>query len=265
MTRLFSDGMSAPPARTIDDDAPIPMRIEYGDALFALVERYSQMYTDVPSPGRVHQVIANVLGQQVASAGSGGRSAGIQLLIDAPWPRFYDLVLRFAHDLDGYLEPYRYSVNKIFAAHGVVWDLSPTRTLERVEPVEVQRMVGAAFDELNDPLFEGGRAHLVAAIEAFNERPRRDREACADAFDALEAVAKARYELPNGKLDDAIKEARSRGDITAEVAKAVSAINVVRHNHFGHGTTTPFGLRGSEVDFVYLSCLSGILLFARRG
>jgi hypothetical protein len=154
-------------------------------------------------------------------------------------------------------------VNRILAANRVVWDLSDDGTLTRTLPQEAAISLSGAMAELNEPEFESAHRLLESAIEAYNERPQRPRDACANAFDAMEAVGKTVLGLPAATFDDVIKEITRRNALSAEITQVLQRLNVVRHNHFGHGMTTPFALRPSEVDFVYLGCVAGCILLAR--
>ena len=60
-------------------------------------------------------------------------------------------------------------------------------------------------------------------------------------------------------------KARSAGTEMAalETLRMLEALNMMRHNHFGHGMSEPFSLSAQEVDFVYLSCMAAAILFAR--
>ena len=48
-----------------------------------------------------------------------------------------------------------------------------------------------------------------------------------------------------------------------EVIASLTALNQMRNGHFGHGMQDVFDLTAAEVDFVYLNCISVILLLMR--
>jgi hypothetical protein len=72
--------------------------------------------------------------------------------------------------------------------------------LERVLPVAAQAMVAAAFAELSNPAYAPALQLLNAARDAYDDRPRRDRDACSNIFDAMESVAKIKYQRPNDTM-----------------------------------------------------------------
>jgi hypothetical protein len=138
--------------------------------------------------------------------------------------------------------------------------MSAEGQLERQLPKIASVGEETAFRELRAPRFASALAHINAARTAYNARPRRDREVCSEAFDALESVAKEVFLLPSGTFGDAIKVARSKGILAAETLSVLEKIYALGSNHFRHGMTTAFALTGPEVEFVYLSCISGILM-----
>jgi hypothetical protein len=154
-------------------------------------------------------------------------------------------------------------VNRILAAHGVVWELGADGHLHRVVPAPVAEQVEAVMAELNQPQFEPARLLFNAAREAFDARPRRDRDSCSNAFDALESTAKVRFGLPDATFGQVLTHLRQNDLLNGQVLGVLEAINTLRNRNFGHGMVAPFPLRPEEVDFTYLSCLAGILLFAR--
>lgn len=155
-------------------------------------------------------------------------------------------------------------MNRILAANGVVWDLGETGALVRGLPPEASASVAAAMIELKKPQFDSARKLLTDAIDAYNARPQRSRDACANAFDAMEAVGKTVLDIPTGTFGDVVKELSRRGTLAPESVDMLLRLNIARNKHFGHGMTIPFALRSSEVDFVYLSCVAGVILLARE-
>ena len=154
-------------------------------------------------------------------------------------------------------------LNEVFGEESVGWRINATGHLDRQLPKIASAQEEAVFKELQTPRFSSGLAHLICSRQAYNARPRRDREVCSEAFDALESVAKEVLSLPTGTFGDAIKTARSRSLLSSETLSILEKIYALRSNHFGHGMTTPFALKGPEVEFVYLSCIGGMLMFVR--
>ena len=62
---------------------------------------------------------------------------------------------------------------------------------------------------------------------------------------------------------DVVANLRARGGIDQFTLRSLQSLEILRHNHFGHGGQAAFGLSPAEVDFVYISCIAGILLLAR--
>lgn len=105
---------------------------------------------------------------------------------------------------------------------------------------------------------------MNAARDAFDDRPRRDRDACANIFDSLESVAKEVFNIPNATFGSVLKHVRQTNAFQGEITSVLESINTLRNRKFGHGMTTPFDLSTGEVDFTYLSCIGAIILFANK-
>jgi hypothetical protein len=151
----------------------------------------------------------------------------------------------------------------LLSAYGIVWDLSEEGTLERVLPTPVQTFVHSAFDELNDTRFVGAATVLKEAISAYDDRPRRDREVCVSVYNALESTAKVVLSKPNSTFGGVLNVCKEKLFFDSYTFDILHQVECLRHNRFGHGMTTEFGLKPAEVDFFYLTCIAGILLFAR--
>jgi hypothetical protein len=82
-------------------------------------------------------------------------------------------------------------------------------------------------------------------------------------FDSMESVAKEKYQMPNSTFGQVVARIQQTGTMNAQITNILSALNDLRNKSFGHGMTTPFQLSSAEVDFTFLSCVSGILLFIR--
>ncbi len=252
-------------ARSVDSDAPDGLRQELIDLIFLLAtsERSYNQLTDK----ECYQIIAQSCGVRPSNPPSAGFRGGagrtVELLED--WRRVYDLALRFVPEFQRLrlFSEYREGVNRILSAYGIVWELNERGRLDRVLPEPVMALVASAIEELGAVRFVGASEQLAHAIEAFNDRPRREREVCINAYNALETTAKAVYEMPAATLGAILEVAQRRGHFDEFTRKVLGKVEVLRHNRFGHGMTTEFRLKPTEVDFIYLTCLGGILLFAR--
>jgi len=264
-TRLFSDSDEFEKPRRNIEDAPQELRVEFVDVAFTMAEKLEAMNRE-PTPFDLYQIICQTLGvaKPAVQPYGGLRLRTQQILIAAPWPRFFDVVLRLIDAFGlSYFSTYRERVNKLFAAQGIAWDVTDDKKLERVLPVPIATEVGAAIDELRAPEFKAALELFNAAKDAFDARPRRERDAAANAFDAMEATAKIKFGMPKATLGDVLNEVKKRNFMTDEVQQTLRRVEVLRHNHLGHGGTESFSLSPDEVDFVYVTCAAGARLFAR--
>jgi hypothetical protein len=254
-----------PAARDIED-APQPMREELTDLFFGLVE---QNPGTIPEE-RLHRIIGQSIGMGAAGQPYGGfRYASARDLGRVDWPRVYDLISRLwpVFDHAGLRAPFREGVNRILAAYGVAWDLGEDGHLHRVLPVAAQAQVQSAFAELCAAQYAAAFLLFNFARDAYDERPRRSRDACANIFDALESVAKTKYAMPQSTYGQVVahisqqhQEARANNFRTDTIA-LLRGLNDLRNHQFGHGV--PFEFTDAEVDFVYLTCIGAILLLTR--
>jgi hypothetical protein len=155
-------------------------------------------------------------------------------------------------------------LNDVFSQESIGWKMDPGGRLERLLPTAIQVEAERVFGELQIPRFAPAWTHMQVAHAAYNSRPRRDPEVCAPAFDALESVAKEVFSMPTATFGDVIKETRKRDFFARETLSVLEKLSVLAHNHFRHGMTEPFKLGAPEVEFVYVSCMAGILLFIRH-
>ena len=214
----------------------------------------------------MHRIVCQSLGERASGQPYGGyRYAAGRDFARADWQRVYDLICRlwpeFTRAEVGH--EYRQGVNRILAGYGVVWELREEGRLERHLPPPAQSLVAAAITELRDPQFAPALVLLNAAREAFDDRPRRDRDACTNIFDSMESVAKEVFNMPNATFGSVLKHVRQTNALQAEVISVLEAINTLRNHKFGHGMTVPFDLSSGEVDFTYLTCIGAILLFIK--
>jgi hypothetical protein len=254
-------GEAAQPDRTIED-APQELRQEIVDLAFHIAEQNPCEVSD----DRIYRVICQSLGETVSGQPYGGyRYKAGRAMQSAQWPRVYDVVLRLVPDFRnvGHFEAYRDGVNRILAAHGVVWELDENGNLRRVLPSVVQAQVRAAIEEMSAPRFAPALALFEAARDAYDDRPRRDRDACSNVFDAMESVAKEMHAMPDATFGQVVQRIGQTKALNSETTVVLQSLNTLRNRNFGHGMTAHFDLTGPEVDFTYLTCLAGILLLAR--
>lgn len=265
-----AEGFS-PSSRTVDADAPEQFRIEFVDVVFDLAESTAGAL----APEQMHRISSQSMGIHPSGVPYGGfRYAISRDIRGVPWQGVYDLVCRLWPVFAGArgqggrgsslgLGPkYREAVNRLLAAHGIAWDLDDHGHLQRVLPANAQVQITSAIRELAAPRFAAAKTIFQMAQDAYDDRPRRDRDACANAFDALEAVAKEVYQRPSDTFGAILGVVRQNQTTNSQVIGILEALNTHRNRNFGHGTT--FGLTPAEVDFTYLTCVAGILLLARK-
>jgi len=260
--RDFGMQEAAQPARTVED-APREMRQELIDLFFGLAE---QNVGGGLSDERLHRVVSQSLG--IAPAGNpygGYRYAAGRDIGGVPWQRIYDLISRLWPLFDGahVSDQYQQGVNRILAGYGAAWDLWADGRLHRVLPAAAQEMVNAAFQELQNPQYAAALELMISARDAYDDRPRQDRDSCANVFDAMESVAKIKYNRPNDTFGAVKNYIEQNHLFRQEVIDSLTALNQMRNGHFGHGMQDVFDLTAAEVDFVYLNCISVILLLMR--
>jgi hypothetical protein len=260
--RDFGMQEGAPLARTLED-APREMRQELVDVFFGLAE---QNIGGGLSDDRVFRVLSQSLG--IAPAGNpygGYRYAAGRDIGGVPWQRVYDLISRLWPLFQAaYLtEQYREGVNRVLAGYGSAWDLGADGRRLRVLPAAAQQMVKAALQELQNPHYTAALQLMNNARDAYDDRPRRDRDACGNVFDAMESAAKVKYNRPNETFGQVKNYIAQNHLFRQEVIDNLTALNGMRNGHFGHGMQDVFDLTAAEVDFVYLDCVSVILLLMR--
>lgn len=246
--------------RTVDSDAPREFRNEVIDLVFSLADQHKgEKY--------LYEMIAqNIGGFVVGQSQYSYRYLTGKVLEKAEWVRVYDLLPRLADEFrkGGLFEEFRGNLNRILAANGIAWDLDQEGKLVRVLPEEASAAVRVAMQELTYPEFNAANKLLLSAIDAYNAHPQRARDACANAFDAAESIGKVITSLPSGTFGDVIKKLRKdKSLVSPMVVTILENLNTIRGNYFGHGMTTPFALHKEEVDFVYLTCVAAVILFAR--
>ncbi|HBD09778.1 MAG TPA: hypothetical protein DCZ69_16125 [Syntrophobacteraceae bacterium] len=257
-----SSNETTPQARDIGSDAPAGLRHELIDLVFHLAEHNSPPLSEE----RMHRIICQSIG--VSASGqpySGFRYAAARDLGKARWERVYDVISRLWPEFQnaGLADQYFEGVNRILSGYGVVWEFSETGRLQRHLPVPAYALVNAAIEELRDPRYAAALTLFSSAMDAFDDRPRRDRDACANIFDSMESVAKEVSSMPSATFGAVLGHIRQTNRLTAEIISVLEAINTLRNRKFGHGMTNLFDLSAGEVDFTYLSCIGGMLILVK--
>lgn len=259
--RGFSHQSGGSEIRSVED-APRPMRQELVDLFFTLAEHSPE---EVP-PEHIYRATVQSLGIDASGNPYGGyRYATGRDIRNVDWPRVYDLIMRLWPDFDRHAlgRQYREGVNRILAAHMIAWDLDEEGRLCRILPTEAIHQVAAALRELQAERFAPALELFNAARNAYDDRPRRDRDACSNVFDSMESVAKEKYQMPSATFGQVVARIPGTGTMNAQIVGVLNALNDLRNKNFGHGMTTPFQLSPSDVDFAYLACIGGILLLTR--
>ena len=218
-------------------------------------------------PGMADRIICQSIGTPASGQPYGGfRYAAGRDLGKIHWLMVYDLICRLwpEFELADVIDEYRQGVNRILSGYGVVWELSEKGHLKRHLPSPAQSLVDTAITQLTAPRFAPALALMNAAQDAFDDHPRRDRDACANIFDSLESVSKEIFNAPKATFGSVLKNARHTNAFQDEIMTLLESINTLRNHKFGHGMTTPFDLSTGEVDFTYLSCIGAIILFANK-
>jgi hypothetical protein len=256
------EGHAPPPLRATDNHAPAPMRQE----LLAIIYDLLPQGGAALSEGVIYYGIEQMLGVQAAgNPMAGWRQRLGRDLANTNWIRIYDVIgwvweqFQRVHLND----VYRHNVNRVPAAHAVVWDLGEDGRLHRVVPVVPQAEIRRAFAELSVPQYAPALVLFNAARDAYDDRPRRDRDACANIFDASESVAKIKYNRPNDTFGQVKNHVEQNGLLRPELIAMFTALNDLRNRNFGHGMVVDFGLTEAEVNFTYLTCIAGILLLVQ--
>ena len=252
----------SPQVRNIDSDAPAGLRHELVDLVFHLAEHNSPPLSEE----RMHRIVCQSIGVSASGQPFGGfRYAAGRDLGKANWQRVYDVICRLWPEFlnAGLVDQYFQGMNRILAGYGIVWELTQTGRLQRHLPTQAQALVSAAITELRHPRYAPALILLNAARDAFDDRPRRDRDACTNIFDSMESVGKEVFNMPNATFGSVLGHVRQTNHLKAEILSVLDAINTLRNRKFGHGMTVPFDLSPGEVDFTYLTCIGAILIFVK--
>ena len=249
-----------PDRRNVDDDAPAGLRQEFAGLVLHLAGRCDNL-----DPATVYRAAALSLGVlPVGEPYRGGFERALGREIGrAEWPQVYDLMVRLWPDFEaaGCGADYRDGVRAILSAHAIAWDMDDRGQLHRVMHPVAQARVDAALAVLSEDRFDDARCIFSDARAAYDDHPRRNREVCANSFDAMEAVGKIAFAMPTATFHDVLQRIRDRGALNVQVVGVLESVNVLRHRTFGHGA--PFPLQPEEVEFTYTVCTAGIVLLAR--
>jgi hypothetical protein len=259
--RAFTNQEMPHSTRTLDNDAPPAMRNELVDAIFQPIEQWASS-----QEMHIYRVIVQSIGLRASGEPyKGPRYACGRDLANAEWPSVYDVLTRLWPEFVrlGLQEPYQLNVNRILEHHQIVWSMDDKGYLRRVMPAPMAAQIEEVFRELQNPWYAPALAHLVLARNAYDSRPRNDFQACASIVDALESVAKIRLQMSNSTFGAVLAECKRKTFIAPMIASSLEDLWALANNHFRHGMTVPFLLRGPEVDFVYTASLGGMLLFSR--
>lgn len=262
-TRNFAEQEGhVPPLRNIDNDAPAPMRQELLAVIYDLLPLSRPAITEE----QIYYGVEQMLGEEArGNPMAGWRQRLGRDLGNAQWTRIYDVIgwswSQFQRA--GLQEGFRQNINRVLAAHAVVWDLGEDGRLHRVLPAAANAQIVNAFADLNVPQYGPALALFNLARTAYDDRPRRDRDTCTNIFDAMESVAKIRYNRPDDTFGQVKNHIEQNHLLHAEIISTLTALNRVRNSNFGHGMAAPFELTGAEVDFTYLACIGAILLLTR--
>ncbi|HEY2459576.1 MAG TPA: hypothetical protein VGI16_02160 [Candidatus Acidoferrum sp.] len=260
--RSFSSELDGGRGERTLEDAPGPMRQELVDFFFGLAEHH---HDEIP-PEHVYRVICQSMG--ISSSGSpysGYRYAAGRDVNKVDWQRIYDLISRLWPDFErqGFGTRFREGVNRILAAHSTAWELDENGRFYRLLPLSAQAQVAEAFAELNVERYQPAFVLFNTARDAFDDRPRRDRDACCNMFDAMESVAKEKFQLPDATFGQVMVNVHQANTMNPQILALLRSVNDLRNKNFGHGMTILFSLSGPEVDFAYLTCVAAILLLTR--
>jgi hypothetical protein len=261
--RNFAEQEGHPPLlRQIDNNVPAPMRQE----LLAVIYDILPLCGAVVTEQQIYYGIEQMLGVQAAgNPMAGWRQRLGRDLGNTEWVRIYDVIgwTWSQFQRAGLQEVFRENINRVLAAHAVVWDLGEDGRLHRVLPIVGQGQIVAAFAELAAPRYAPALALANAARDAYNARPRRDRDACSNIFDALESVAKEKFGMPHATFGQVVAHIRQRQGLNEQIIGLLESSNTLRNRNFGHGMVAPFSLTGQEVDVTYLTCIGAVLLLSR--
>jgi hypothetical protein len=223
---------AAPVPRNIDNDAPVALRQQLLAITYDLLPQAHGF-----SEGDLYYGIEQMLGVQAAGNPMGGRRQRLGRDLGlTEWQRVYDVICWLWNRFQASVlhEAFRQQINIALAASHVVWDLGADGNMHRVLPAAVQAQVQAAFAELSDAQYVPALVLFNAAQAAYDEHPRQDRNACSNIFDAMESVAKIKYNKPNESFGHVMNHAAQHNLLRAEILATLRVLNDIRNHQFGH-------------------------------
>ncbi|HEY0722931.1 MAG TPA: hypothetical protein VGD41_02830 [Pyrinomonadaceae bacterium] len=241
------------------------MRQELIDLFFTIAEHHQQDPIHL-NTYLLYQIISQSLGfRPAAEPHRDVRYSAGRIIERVEWPRVYDLISRlWTEYVRANLEDdLREGINRVLAGYGSAWEFRQDGTLRRVLPLVGQQQVEAAFAELQDARYAAALVLLEAATQAYNDHPRRERDVCANAFDAVESLAKIKYGMPAATLGDVLRHLRATAGFNPQILGTLEAVNTLRNRNFGHGMVALPNLTAAEVDFTYVTCVGAVILLAR--
>jgi hypothetical protein len=191
-------------------------------------------------------------------------------LIDTcePWQLYnlLEFIHRYIPKMNSGILQYGFvnELNTVLAEESIGWRMDFQGQLQRQLPKVASTELESLFRELQAERFSPALTHVEAARDAYSSRPRSGRNVCSEIFDALESVAKEVFSMPTATFGDVVKTMRSRSTFSRETLSTLEKIYALASNHFRHGMTDPFALSDGEVEFVYLTCIGGMLMLVRH-
>jgi len=249
-------GLEAQPTEPVFEDAPKRLRF----FVFETMQRY------IP-----YQRASMIVGRALCKPELGTLEARYPIVVwqnrspyvyHGDWWEVYNLIEAIWKELEpSHRRDFAEDLNAVFSEESIGWKLDQTGCLQRTLPATVHAQVEEVFRELQIPRFASALTLVKSAHKAYNARPRMDRDVCTNIFDALESVAKEVFGQPNATFGHVLK--KGNGVFAAETISTLEKLYGMANAHFRHGMTEPFKLNSGETDFVYLTCLAGMLLFVR--
>lgn len=70
--------------------------------------------------------------------------------------------------------------------------------------------------------------------------------------------------MPNATFGEVLDTVRRQATLNEATVRLLRAVEVFGHGTFWHGRIEPFNFSPAEVDFVFTTCIGGILIFSRQ-
>lgn len=104
-----------------------------------------------------------------------------------------------------------------------------SRRIQRNVPAPAQALIDAAIAELSASRFAPALALFDTARDAFDDRPRRDRDACSNIFDSMESVAKEVFNMPTATFGGVLSHVPITRTLPSETTTILQALNTLRN------------------------------------